>query len=349
MRGKRTPAAAAVRALHWKSPPFLIARNLGHERLHALLLGFGETGAAVLSDLLLCSLAGFLGKPCVTVVAPDAAAIHAQLHARTPALADSVDLAFLEAPGTGLDDLLEAAARHAPFTLAHVAPGPDAQAQAAHLQRIAAAHWRMGPIYLAGAEASPDDSPHGAPPIVRYGTAPAPSGRLEGDPDSMARLFHEAYRRTARSGTPANLPWDSLDEEYRESNRRLLTHLPAKLATAGVDVAAWLRSPLPAANAAGGIPLPDIEADPALMDLLAELEHRRWMVDRHLSGWRPGPVRDNDRRIHPDLKPYSELDEPTRDLDRAIVREAWATLGTSTGTGFFPDGGGLGRRLSAAA
>jgi hypothetical protein len=67
------------------------------------------------------------------------------------------------------------------------------------------------------------------------------------------------------------------------------------------------------------------------------------MVDRRLTGWRYGPVRNNEARVHPDLIPFDELDDYTKELDRTIVREAWETLGTSRGSGFFP----YGTRLSA--
>ena len=103
-----------------------------------------------------------------------------------------------------------------------------------------------------------------------------------------------------------------------------------------VDLAAWLRIPLPRPNNMGGIPLPPL--DPDLMEKLAELEHRRWMVDRRLSGWRHGPARDNTARLHPDLIPYADLDDYTKELDRAIVREAWDTLGSARGSGFFAQG-----------
>ncbi|HEY7798282.1 MAG TPA: RyR domain-containing protein, partial [Hyphomonadaceae bacterium] len=58
------------------------------------------------------------------------------------------------------------------------------------------------------------------------------------------------------------------------------------------------------------------------LDTLGALEHRRWMLDRLLNGWRYGPVRDDRARIHPDLKPGRELDEAAKEKDRANVRKA---------------------------
>ncbi len=343
----------SVRALHWRIPPFLIAQALGHQRLHALIFGLGRGGEAVLTDLLLCSLTSFLGKPRITIVDPRAHEIRASLQQRCPGLADTVDLEVIDPEIVSDVRLLPAAAlgkaqARDPFTLAYVAIDEDfrAMALAVSLQALARREgWQMGPIFtrLVHGGALPDAPLEGeVAGLVQFGgTADfaASIGLFDPDSDRLPRLFHDAYRRTAPADAPANIPWADLPEEFRESNRRLLVHLPAKLASAGVDITAWLHRPLPARNPEGGIPLPSLEANPQLLDSLAELEHRRWMMDRTLSGWKPGPARDNARRIHHDLKPYAELTEATKELDRAIVREAWKTLGSGKGSGFFPDGG----------
>ena len=340
----------AVRDLHWRNPPPLIARQLGQPRVHALLFGFGRGGDAILSDLLLCALTGFQPAPLVTIVDPDAEALRADLARRCPELGASADIRFLDPGNVGdprrlPEEALRRAQADAPFTLAHVSIDSDARA----LSLARAVHalagrerWAMGPVCVrladnAGLPRLPVSGESAE--LLGFGANAefAESlGLFDPGSDYLARLFHQAYRRTAKPGLPANRPWDELDEEYRESNRRLLVHLPAKLLTAGVDLAAWLRIPLPRPNNMGGIPLPPL--DPDLLEQLAELEHRRWMVDRRLSGWRHGPARDNQARLHPDLIPYADLDDYTKELDRAIVREAWNTLGSARGSGFFAQG-----------
>lgn len=345
----------AVRDLHWRNPPPLIAQRLGHRRIHALLFGFGRGGDCILTDLLLCSLTAALGTPRVTIVDPCAEELRLDLARRAPELTRSVDLDFLQ-PGP-VDDprrLPEErlAARNAedPFTFAHVSIDSDARALALARALHGLANrqaWHMGPVFVrqAGGGALPRLPVTLEPAeLISFGANAEFAeaiGLFDPDTDALARMFHEAYRRTARSDAPANRPWTDLPEEFRESNRRLLVHLPAKLLTAGVDLSAWLRTPLPQPSDRGGIPLPALEDDPDLMERLAELEHRRWMVDRRLSGWRYGPVRNNEAKFHPDLIPFEELDEYTKELDRTIVREAWETLGTSRGSGFFPYGGAL--------
>jgi hypothetical protein len=63
----------------------------------------------------------------------------------------------------------------------------------------------------------------------------------------------------------------------------------------------------------------------AHLDELAACEHYRWMASRILDGWQYAPVRDNDRKHHPDILPYDQLSETIREKDRACVR-ALATL-----------------------
>ncbi|MGL6042440.1 MAG: RyR domain-containing protein [Sandaracinobacteroides sp.] len=349
----------AIRDLHWRNPLPLIAQGLGHRRIHALLFGFGRGGDAILSDLLLCSLTGSLEPPRITIVDPDADAVRRDLFRRCPEIGLSAEISFID-PGSTEDprrlpvEALRGANATDPFTTTHVSidSGVRALALARAFHALAGREgWTVGPTFtrLADGGELPRLPVTGeSAELLMFGANAdfAESiGLFDPNSDLLARMFHEAYRRSARPGTPANCAWDDLAEEFRESNRRLLVHLPAKLLTAGVDLGAWLRYPLPITNLAGGIPLPNLDADPALMERLAELEHRRWMVDRRLSGWRHGPVRDNGARMHPDLVPFEALDEYTRELDRAIVRQAWETLGSSRGSGFFPHGPGIGAQV----
>lgn len=350
----------AVRDLHWRQPPFLIARRMGHPRLHALIFGFGRGGEAAMTDLLLCCLAGDLGKPMVTIVDPRADEVRRSLAQRCPALGDSVDYVVVD-PGQAFDvrllpvaALAEAQAR-APFSMAYVCVDDDhrAIALAVSLQAVFRREaWRTGPIFtrLVSGGALPEvpaaiDAAATAGLIAFGDTGDFAHaiGLFDSDTDAMPRMFHEAYRRTAPDHAVANLPWEALAEELRESNRRLLIHLPAKLSTAGVDVAAWLARTDPALGADKDLPLPDLETNPELLEQLAALEHARWMMERHLGGWQHGPVRDNARRIHPDLKPYAALDDKVRHYDRAMVKEAWTALASSAGTGFFPSSGSMPR------
>lgn len=322
----------ALRALHWRHPPFLIARRLGQARLHALIIGFGRAGEAALDDILLSSLTSFQGRPRITIVDPDATEIRVSLAQRCPELDQSVEIVVIEARHHQDARILpwaEIKAAHAecPLTLAYVCLDSDLRALtvAVSLQALVRREgWVMGPIcsHLTAGGALPDSvcawGEGQSAGLLAFGASQDFAGAIglfDPDADELPRLVHEAYRRVAPGHAVANLPWEKLTEEMRESNRRLIIHLPAKLASAGVDLDDWLD-----ANPARPLHrMPDVVHHRESLESLAELEHLRWMAERRLSGWQHGPVRDELRRTHPDLVPWEKLPEASRRFDREIV------------------------------
>ncbi len=322
----------ALRRLHWQHPPFLIAQTLGHRRLHVLIIGFGRAGEAVLDDLLLSALTSFMGTPRVTIVDPDAADIEVSLAQRCPELRKSLDLVIIEAHHHADArilpwEALKAAHAEVPISLAYVCVDTDLRALtvAVSLQALVRREgWAIGPICtrLKASGALPENvvawDGLQAAGLLAFGETydfATAAGIFDAEADRLPSLIHEAYRRVAPNHSVANLPWGSLTEEMRESNRRLLLHLPAKLASAGVNVSGWLGR----GAEAGAVTVPDLRRDPARLEQLAELEHKRWMAERRLSGWQHGHARDNLRRRHPDLVPWDELPEASKRFDREIV------------------------------
>ncbi|CAI5734479.1 unnamed protein product [Hyaloperonospora brassicae] len=53
-----------------------------------------------------------------------------------------------------------------------------------------------------------------------------------------------------------------------------------------------------------------------LTELLSQHAHEVWSVGRIEQGWRWGPQRDNDLKLHPDLVPYEALTEQDKQYDR---------------------------------
>jgi len=47
----------------------------------------------------------------------------------------------------------------------------------------------------------------------------------------------------------------------------------------------------------------------------AQESHENWMKDRHMSGWKYGPFKDNATKTHPNLIPYNELPESEKFKD----------------------------------
>jgi hypothetical protein len=109
----------------------------------------------------------------------------------------------------------------------------------------------------------------------------------------------------APGGRPGTAPWKSLATQFRDANRHAVDHLPAKIRAIGRT---W-RSRKEPAN-------PQLDDD---VELLAEIEHRRWCAERYIEGWSYDPTRDDARRRHPDLVEWSALPSHSRNYDKNLV------------------------------
>lgn len=150
-------------------------------------------------------------------------------------------------------------------------------------------------------------------PFEPFEAAMRPDRLLGGAYEVLAQRIHDLYVAEQLAAgtdpdTPSLAPWDDLSDALRESNRDQSAHIGTKLAAIGCGIA----------------PLADWGADrfafsePEL-EMLAQLEHERWVAQRRRDGWRSGE-RDVDRKRTPHLVPWDELDEEMREWDRRAVR-----------------------------
>jgi len=63
-----------------------------------------------------------------------------------------------------------------------------------------------------------------------------------------------------------------------------------------------------------------------LTETLAENAHDNWAVGRLKEGWKPGPARDDAKKLHPCLVPYDELPESEKEYDRKSAMETLKVL-----------------------
>jgi hypothetical protein len=137
---------------------------------------------------------------------------------------------------------------------------------------------------------------------------------FEGIHERLARAFHEDFRqqRLAEGETPGTYPstaaWEQVAERYRESSREAAAHIGVKLAIVGCELA-----PLKHAH-----PEPFQFTEDEL-DLLARMEHERWLEERQRDGWKYGEDRDEEEKFHPHLQPWEDLDSDVREFDRRSV------------------------------
>lgn len=137
--------------------------------------------------------------------------------------------------------------------------------------------------------------------------------------DRLAKANHELYRASLteaqRRGDPNAREWSQLAEQYKMSNRRAADHFRIELAQVGFTVAEHDKRKIALFN------FTEEEAD-----LLAQLEHRRWTIERLMQGWKQGEFRDDVRRINPLLVDWSRLPEPRRAQNRADITKLPAIL-----------------------
>jgi hypothetical protein len=145
---------------------------------------------------------------------------------------------------------------------------------------------------------------------------------LGGTRETLAYAIHTTFLRTrvqqgeTRERNPAMAPWAELDLVFKESSRRQADHVRVKLDAVGCEA----------------VPRRDWGADlfafaHSEIELLAILEHERFMEERLAEGWKyaPGP-RDLARKTNPCLVPWDDLSEPDKEIDRQTVRELPAFL-----------------------
>jgi voltage-gated potassium channel Kch len=157
-----------------------------------------------------------------------------------------------------------------------------------------------------------------APRLVTVGMldeACQPDVMLLGTTELLARVLHRAYLDAAaadgarRDDDPAMRSWDELPDSLQASNRDQADHVGTKLSAVGrvlVPLVAWQ---------AVGEPFTDDE-----IEVMARLEHDRWVTERRRGGWRAGP-RDESARTTPWLIPWEELPDDIREYDRMFVRQ----------------------------
>lgn len=139
---------------------------------------------------------------------------------------------------------------------------------------------------------------------------------LGGTHEILARAIHEDYVRVQKEEgqtpqtKPYMVPWDELPEYVRESNRLQADSIGLKLKAIGCCL----------------VPLADWDAElfkftPEEVEIIAEMEHERWMSERRGAGWTysPGP-KNIKKKTTPYLVPWDALSEDIKNLDRNTVR-----------------------------
>lgn len=129
--------------------------------------------------------------------------------------------------------------------------------------------------------------------------------------EEAAQLQNGAEEVERLNQLPEMAPWNELPQEYRGQYVSQIYFIGVYLQ--GYDTSYGLRPVQP--GAADAI----MELYGPVLEELADLDHRRWILDRAQEGWHQGPY-DEDSRTRPEMVPYEELEEPVREQIRLRVR-----------------------------
>jgi len=130
----------------------------------------------------------------------------------------------------------------------------------------------------------------------------------------IARAIHAEYVRNqeAKGETGETnsrlVDWEQLPEHIKESNRAQAVHIAEKLKAIGCGI-----------KELGDGEKGEFEFTGAEIELLAPMEHERWVEERLSNGWTVGP-KDMRKKTTPWLTPYEKLPPAEQEKDRESVR-----------------------------
>ncbi len=131
----------------------------------------------------------------------------------------------------------------------------------------------------------------------------------------LAPAIHESWRNLARTQGWTfryDVPFEKLPPEIMRSNVAAAQRMPENLALVGLRLRRGRATESAEKRVAQHLNLH--------LEILAETEHEGWMSFLLSEGWRPSEVRDDDKRRHDCLRPYSDLRETDREKDRDSIR-----------------------------
>ncbi len=316
-----------ARQLLVENPLHKVAHWLCQDRLHILVVGLNDISRKIIFHTLLSQRTHRLGPPHFTIVDPQAASGQKSFEAAWPGITDIATLQFIEAPAnpSQIEALVGEASKTAPLTATILCLDDEVENLASAL-RIHSASAR-GQIHAGNIMVRRDQTSDFFERLSRIerfdlanllcdfgeGDHQLFVHQITGEDDLLARRIHEAYcRQREAAGDPpsaSTAPWDTLPESSRRANRRAADHIWTKLEAVGYRIDQKTRT-LPRLVDRGA----RLEEDD-IRFALAQLEHDRWWADRVVDGWHYGPIRDNAAQIHPDMRPFAEIDNAAKSKD----------------------------------
>jgi voltage-gated potassium channel Kch len=323
-----------ARQMFRDSPPEVFAQELGQKFVHLLLIGFGQMGESMaLQAAKVGHYANGL-KLHMTVVDPEAEIKGKIFLQRYPNFRKISPLSFhqLSLPDLQLlsEDLANIQNGNPPFTCAIVCLESDKLGVTCALHLNTVLRDFPLPILVHVKEEI------GLASLLRSKECGAlkngcihPFGSLKRtcsigmvlceDIDFIARKYHEIHvqQRMVKGVSqddPRQAPWETLNENYKESDRQASEHLFVKLRVIGCQA-----RPIQGQQA-----LPFSFSSNEKVEELARMEHDRWLAERWLAGWSlcdesVSKEEQLKKKLNPWLIPWENLPDRIKEYDRNFV------------------------------
>ncbi len=102
--------------------------------------------------------------------------------------------------------------------------------------------------------------------------------------------------------------WDTLKEDFRESNRQQAVHMYFKIRACGFEIVEE-NDPRPALS----------EFAPDIFAALSRMEHERWVAERKVNNWKFGKPSDKPNRISENIVGWDQLNDSVKGYDEKTV------------------------------
>ena len=131
--------------------------------------------------------------------------------------------------------------------------------------------------------------------------------------ENIAQVVHEKYREHYLLTRPEThlsmLPWDQLDERLKESNRQHAISIPEKLRSIHYTLAPKTLSPVST-----------FSFSEKEVEFLAEEEYMRYFIAKQKEGHVDGITYDPAKETVPDIIPWADVDEKTKEINREFIK-----------------------------
>ena len=324
---------SGARALLRENPPFG-ERDVNGEKPHLVIIGLGRLGQSLLVQAArrwATTRQRSDERLRVTVIDKQADGRVTALVARLPQLSQACDLICrevgVESPEFDRADFLFDPQGRCDVTRIYVCLGDDSVGMIAALKLHKHLRERKIPIVVRMARATglasllerERGAQDGFETLHAFGFLDQTCDAellLGGTYEILARATHEEYVRAQEEEgqtpetNPAMVPWDDLPEALKESNRAQASHIGVMLKAVGCGIIPW-----------ADWDAESFEFAPEEIELLAEMEHKRWAGERDRNGWTyaSGP-KDIEKKTSPYLVDWDELSEEVKGWDRVTVR-----------------------------